>query len=554
MIEVEGLSLRIGGTPVLDEVSFAIPRGRILGLVGESGSGKSMTALSLMRLLPRGAEMTGRVALEGRELSRLGERAMCAIRGREMGMIFQEPMMALNPLQPIGEQVAETLLAHGADRGEARARAQDRLARAGLAPERVPPARYPFELSGGQRQRVCIAMAIALHPRLLIADEPTTALDVTTQARILALIRDLVREEDMSCLFITHDLGVVAKLSDEIAVMQAGRIVERVHASALPGRLAHPYSRALFEAATHRPARRPQATGARLLEVDSVVRDYPGRRRHVFAARAPVRAVDGVSFALRAGESLGLVGESGCGKSTLARAILGLEAVQGGAIRLGGEAVSPAMDPRLRQRMQVVFQDPYGSFNPRHRVGRIVAEPFHLGGRPADAQARVADALSQVGLSAADMEKFPHEFSGGQRQRIAIARALVTRPDLIVLDEAVSALDVSVRARILDLLADLQERLGLAYLFITHDLTVVRAITDRVLVMQAGRIVEDGGTADVFDAPAHPYTRELLAASVAPVPRAAADAPDQSAPGIAATPAPSAGREPSRRFSPGKSF
>jgi len=514
MISVEALSLDIGAAPILRDVSFALEPGRVLGLVGESGSGKSMTALSILRLLPRGARVTGRVTLEGRDLHALTERQMCDLRGREAAMIFQEPMTALNPVQTIGDQVAETLLVHGvARRAEAMARAKDRLARVGLAPDRFPLSRYPFELSGGQRQRVCIALAVALRPKLLIADEPTTALDVTTQAQILSLVKELVAEEGMACLFITHDLGVVAEMADEIAVMQAGRIVERTAPGDLPGGLRHPYARALFAAAAHAPARRAPRPGPPLLSVEGAVRDYVLPRRRLFGPAPRFRAVDGVRLEVRAGECVALVGESGSGKSTLARAILGLDALQGGTIRLGESPVGPDMPAALRRRMQVVFQDPYGSFNPRHRVGRVVAEPFHLGGRPSDAEARVAEALEEVGLQAADAGKFPHEFSGGQRQRIAIARALVTRPELIVLDEAVSALDVSVRARVLDLLAELQARHGLAYLFITHDLTVVRAVADRVLVMQAGRIVEEGETARVFAAPAHPYTRALLDAA-----------------------------------------
>ncbi|MEM9247491.1 MAG: ABC transporter ATP-binding protein [Pseudomonadota bacterium] len=514
MIAVDGLSLDIHGTPVLRDVSVSLEAGRVLGLVGESGSGKSMTALSILRLLPRGAAMRGDVTLEGQSLPALSERQMCAVRGRAIGMIFQEPMTALNPVQSIGDQVAETLLVHGAaQRSEALTRAKDRLARVGLAPDRFPLSRYPFELSGGQRQRVCIALAIALRPKLLIADEPTTALDVTTQAQILALLKELVAEEGMACLFITHDLGVVAQMADEVAVMQHGRVVERVAATGLPGALTHPYAKGLFAAATHAPARTERPPGAPLLQVRHVVRDYALPRTHLFGRPPKFRAVDGVSFDLHAGEVLALVGESGSGKSTLARAIVGLDTVQGGAITLAGAPVSPTMPPEARRRMQVVFQDPYGSFNPRHRVARLIAEPFHLGGAPDDPAAAVAEALEAVGLSPADAEKFPHEFSGGQRQRIAIARALITRPDLIVLDEAVSALDVSVRARILDLLADLQARFGLGYLFITHDLTVVRAIADRVLVMKDGRIVETGTTDRIFATPEAPYTRALLEAA-----------------------------------------
>ncbi len=514
MIEVSGLSLDIHRAPILRDVSFTLDAGRVLGLVGESGSGKSLTALSIMRLLPRGAQMRGEVRLEGQRLGDLNERQMCGVRGREIGMIFQEPMTALNPVQSIGDQVAETLLVHGvAQRGAALERAKDRLARVGLAPDAFPLSRYPFELSGGQRQRVCIALAIALRPKLLIADEPTTALDVTTQAQILALLRELVAEERMACLFITHDLGVVAQMADEVAVMQAGRIVERAPAQGLPAGLAHPYARGLFAAATHVPPDHGRALGGPLLRVENVVREYALPRRRLFGRAPRFRAVDGVSFDVHAGEVLALVGESGSGKSTLARAALGLEPLQGGTIRLDGVPVGAGMAPEARRRMQVVFQDPYGSFNPRHRVGRLISEPFHLGGVPDDPRLAIAQALEAVGLTAGDAEKYPHEFSGGQRQRIAIARALITRPDLIVLDEAVSALDVSVRARILDLLADLQGRFGLAYLFITHDLTVVRAIADRVMVMKDGRIVETGPTARIFAAPEAEYTRSLLAAA-----------------------------------------
>jgi peptide/nickel transport system ATP-binding protein len=509
VIGVEDLSLDIGAHPILRAVSFEIAPGEVFGLVGESGSGKSLTALSILRLLPHAARTTGRISLEGRELTALSERQMCALRGAEIGMIFQEPMTALNPVKTIGEQVAETLLVHGkASRREAFRIAAKRLARVGLPEERFPLSRYPHELSGGQRQRVSIALAIALRPKLLIADEPTTALDVTTQAQILALLKGLVRDEGMSLLLITHDLAVVAGMADRLAVMQEGRIVEQGPTEAVFRALRHPYTRQLFDASDHRPARTPHASEAPHVETRAVIRDYRLPRRSLFGAPPSFRAVKSVSFTLRRGESLGLVGESGSGKSTLARALLGLESLQGGEIRLDGEPVR-AGDPR----MQVVFQDPYGSFNPRHNVARLVAEPFHTTGRPPDAEARIAEALTAVGLKPQDGEKYIHEFSGGQRQRIAIARALITRPELLVLDEPVSALDVSVRARILDLLAELQSRYGLSYFFITHDLHVVRAITDRVLVMKEGEIVEEGETERVLSDPRHPYTRELIAAA-----------------------------------------
>ena len=429
-------------------------------------------------------------------------------------MIFQEPMTALNPVQTIGDQVAETLTIHGKASGaEARRVARDRLDRVGLS--HIALDRYPHELSGGQRQRVCIAAAIALHPRLLIADEPTTALDVTTQAQILDLLKNLVAEEGMSLLLITHDLAVVADMAARIAVMRTGEIVETGPTAQVLAERRHPYTRALFAASSHAPDRAALGAPEPLLAVENVLRTYPGPRQG-FRRGPPVEAVKSVSFELHKGESLGLVGESGCGKSTLTRAILGLDPVQGGDIRLFGRSIVPVMPPELRVGIQVVFQDPYGSFNPRWRVERLVAEPFHLlpdAPRGEDRRARVAEALRAVHLSPDDMAKYPHEFSGGQRQRIAIARALITRPRILVLDEAVSALDVSVRARILDLLAELQGEFGLSYLFISHDLTVVRAITDRVLVMQAGEIVEEGRTDAVFDAPAHPYTRQLLAAA-----------------------------------------
>ncbi|KAJ54969.1 microcin ABC transporter ATP-binding protein [Actibacterium mucosum KCTC 23349] len=515
MIRFDALSLSIHGTPILRDVSFDIPPGGIVGLVGESGSGKSMSALAALGLAPTGAQVTGRVMLDDTDLLRLPERALCDIRGNRIGMIFQEPMTALNPVQTIGDQVAETLLVHGkATRAEAAARARAMLERVGLPADRFPPTRYPHELSGGQRQRVCIAMAIALQPELLIADEPTTALDVTTQEQILDLLKSLVADDGMSLLLITHDLAVVAGMADHVAVMQHGEIVEQGETRTLFTDMQHPYTRQLLRASHYSPARVAAPKAEPLLQVENAVRDYRLPRKTLFGAPGRFRAIDGVSFAMQTGESVGLVGESGCGKSTLTRAILGLEALQSGQIRLFGESMSPDTLAAMRSGVSVVFQDPYSSFNPRWTVRRLVAEPFHLMAQPPkDVRDRMAEALQDVGLHAADMDKYIHEFSGGQRQRIAIARALILRPDLIVLDEAVSALDVSIRAQILDLLADLRVKRGLAYLFISHDLNVVQSITDRVLVMQHGKIVEQGETAEVFANPQNEYTKNLIAAA-----------------------------------------
>jgi peptide/nickel transport system ATP-binding protein len=512
VLSVERLSVGFGATEVVRDVSFAIGAGEVFGLVGESGSGKSMTALAAMGLLPAGARASGAVRFGDQELLALDERRMCALRGREIGMIFQEPMTALNPLQTIGDQVAETLVVHGAaSRFAALDVARERLARVKLG--HLGLYRYPHELSGGQRQRVCIAMAVALRPQLLIADEPTTALDVTTQAAILELLQGLVEEERMALWLITHDLAVVAGMAGRVAVMQRGDVVEAGATEPVFRAPSHPYTAKLMADSDHAAVRGAVAAGAPLLEIRNVTRRYPGRRGRFLQRGAPFTAVDDVSFTLHAGESLGLVGGSGCGKSTLTRAILGLEPLQGGEIRLGGApVVAPTVPPGLRAQMQVVFQDPFGSFNPRHKVERLVAEPFHLAPSP-DVPVRVAEALEAVGLRAADGQKYIHEFSGGQRQRIAIARAIVIRPKLVILDEAVSALDVTIRAQILDLLAELQARFGLSYLFISHDLSVVRAVTDRVLVMQAGRIVEEGMTERVFSAPQSLAARALIAAA-----------------------------------------
>ena len=513
LLSLKNLSVQIGGTPVLQGINLDMAQGQITAITGESGSGKSMTALAIMGLLPQGAEAQGQILLDGTDIVQTPEPALCRMRGNAMGMVFQEPMTALNPVQTIGAQVAETIRVHEkVTKAEAHARAAAMLDRVGL---KVAPTRYPHELSGGQRQRVVIAMAIAMRPKLLIADEPTTALDVTTQARILDLLQGLVDEFGMGLLLITHDLAVVADVADRIAVMQHGRIVEHGPTSDLLRTMRHPYTRALFAASTHAVDLPAVQNDAPLLAVRNVMRDYPTKRLSLFGSRPTFRALDDVSLTINRGERVGLVGESGCGKSTLTRAILGLEPVQGGQITLDGAPVLQG-ELALRRKMQVVFQDPYGSFNPRHRVDRLITEPFHLLDNPPKGAARdkaIAKALTDVGLPSDAADKYIHEFSGGQRQRLAIARALIVEPDLIIFDEAVSALDVSVRAQVLDLIADICRKRPLAYLFISHDLSVVRSITDRVLVMQGGKIVESGLTESVFADPQHPYTKSLIAAA-----------------------------------------
>lgn len=518
LLNIENLGLSIHGKPILHGVDLTIDPGQVVAITGESGSGKSLTALSVMQLLPSGTTCTGQITLGGRAVLGSSEATLCDLRGDDMAMVFQEPMTALNPVQTIGDQVAETILIHGgASRAEARTRTIEVLTRVGLPPERFALTSYPHQLSGGQRQRVVIAMAIALRPRLLIADEPTTALDVTVQAQIMDLLGDLVRENGMGMLLITHDLGVVAGRADKIAVMRHGEVVEQGPTEQILRNSQHPYTRMLLEATDHRVSLPPLPAPEPLLSVRKVRRTYQLPRKSLFAPRPSLQAVDGVSFEVHRAERVGLVGESGCGKSTLTRAILGLEAVQSGEITLGGDPVfsGHSANMAVRRKMQVVFQDPYGSFNPRHKVARILAEPFHLLTDPptgAQRDAVIGAALEEVGIPATAAERYIHEFSGGQRQRIAIARALITKPELIVFDEAVSALDVSVRAQVLDLIADLCRSHGLTYLFISHDLSVVRRVTDRVLVMDHGQIVESGPTEDVFSNPQHATTQALIAA------------------------------------------
>jgi peptide/nickel transport system ATP-binding protein len=531
LLEIDDLSLSIGETPILKGVELSVAPGEVMGLVGESGSGKSMTALTVMRLLPHLSRMSGRVTFDGIDILSATEDQMCALRGDDIGMVFQEPMTALNPVKTIGEQVAEGIRWHTrASRAEAEERARRILDRVGLPESKFPLSRYPHELSGGQRQRVVIAIACALKPKLLIADEPTTALDVVLQAQVLDLLRDLVAENHMGLLLISHDLAVVTEMADRITILRHGEVMEAGDTVKVLSEQVHPYTRQLTQASMHVPERRPDAaahhassTGTdkqgALLEVERLSRLYPGRRLSLLRRGEPARAVDDVSFSMMPGQSVALVGRSGCGKSTLARMVLALDKASSGNIRFRGEELTGKSEANLkpaRRNMQVVFQDPYGSFDPRQKVERLVAEPLHvLDKAPTRAERRemVAHALHEVGLAETDMDKYPHEFSGGQRQRLSIARAIITRPKLVVADEPVSALDVSIRAQILDLFAELNGKLGVAYLFITHDLTVARAITDEVMVMHEGRIVERGKTGEVLDHPQSEAAQALVAAA-----------------------------------------
>jgi len=520
LLEIEKLSVAIGAVPIIKDLSLALRAGEILGLVGASGSGKSMTALAIMQLLPEAASLSGMVRLHGAALTGKNARQMREIRGRDIAMVFQEPMNALNPLMCIGDQVAETVRMHRTvSRLQARSAARETLDLTGLVGAGALD-RLPYELSGGQRQRVAIAMAVVMAPALLIADEPTTALDVIAQAQILALLEDLVRTRNMGMVFVSHDLAVISQLADRVAVMREGQIVEQGATRELLRHARHPYTMALLAAANLHPRRKAARQDSHeVLQVSGIVREYPRRRRSLWRTAEPLRAVDGVSISVHAGETVGLVGESGSGKSSLLKVVLALERAQAGEVRLLGDEFSTARGAnlrRLRRSLQAVFQDPYGSFDPRWSVERLIAEPFYLldsPPAPAERRRKVSVALEQVGLSAADARRLPREFSGGERQRIAIARALVTEPAVIAFDEAVSALDVLLRGQILALLAELADRLKVAYLFVSHDLHVIKAIADRVYVMQQGRIVEEGPTETVFTAPRHTYTRALIAAT-----------------------------------------
>ena len=550
LLDVQGLDVDIAGesgmTHAVKRLQLAISQRQTFALVGESGCGKSITALALLRLLPdAGRIVGGQIDLDGEDLNRLPESAMRGVRGGRIGIIFQEPSTSLNPVMRVGDQIIETLTAHTPLRGAAaRARAVDWLRRVGIPEPERRVDDYPFQFSGGQKQRVMIAIALAAEPLLLIADEPTTALDVTVQAQVLDLLADIQREMGMAVLLITHDLAVVKNVAHHVALMRGGEIVESASAEEFFRAPKHPYARQLFEAiptfekrgtplteqrrqamaredgraAGQRAARKP---GDVVLDVQDLKAHYPVRKGPLRRIVSWVKAVDGVTFSLRAGETLALLGESGCGKTTTGKALLRLiegARISGRAMLQGKDALSA--DRRtlrdLRQDIQIVFQDPYASLDPRMRVGDILDEGLASLRRGMSKEARAAHAaqlIERVGLPVNTLTRYPHEFSGGQRQRIAIARAMVLKPRFVMLDEPTSALDMSVQAQVVDLLRDLQAKHELAYLFISHDLKVVKALANDLIVMRHGKVVESGPAAEVFASPQQDYTKALLAAA-----------------------------------------
>ena len=573
VLEVKNLSVSFDGRTVVDNVSYALRRGRTLGIVGESGSGKSVSSLAIMGLLPKNATVSGRIELrtengerrtengeresENVDLMALDEKRMQGVRGRRVAMIFQEPMTSLNPVQRCGAQVVEMLRLHeDVDYDEARRRTIELFKEVLLPrPEKIFDS-YPFEISGGQKQRVMIAMALICKPDIIIADEPTTALDVTVQKTILELLRDLQRSRNIAVVFITHDLGVIAQIADDIAVMYHGKIVEQGDANEILHHPQHPYTQGLLACRPPMDSRprhlptveefmgaesgkrkaesgewgaeseerktesgmRKTESGEPLLSVRNLDVTYALEKNIFGKPLKQLKAVDGISFDVYRGETLGLVGESGCGKTTLGRAIMRLVDSSSGSITFDGhrlDTLSQREMRSLRPRIQIIFQDPYSSLNPRMTVGQTISEPLRVhqrDGRLSQSEIRrkVVDLMERVGLDAGWFDRYPHEFSGGQRQRICIARALILNPDLVVCDESVSALDVSVQAQVLNLLNELKEHFGYTYIFISHDLSVVHFISDRIMVMQSGRLVELGDADALFENPQQEYTRKLL--------------------------------------------
>ncbi len=564
LVEIKNLSIDFktddGIVKAVKNISFNIPRGKTVGLVGESGSGKSVTSLSIMRLIPNppGDISSGSITFDGTDLLKLRESKMREIRGNKISMIFQEPMTSLNPVFTVGDQIAETILLHqNVSKKEAHGKTLELMDQVGIPDPEKRIKSYPHELSGGQRQRIMIAMAIACNPSLLIADEPTTALDVTIQKQILELLHDLQKKYKMSMLFITHDLGVIADIADEVVVMYRGDIVEKGTTEQIFKDPKHPYTKGLLAcrpSLERNPLRLPtvsdfmSADGTAktfdvaamakekiikpisaehpvLLELKDVKKHFPIKGGIFGKVRSHVKAVDGVSLEVRKGRTLGLVGESGCGKSTLGRTILRLIEPTSGEIKYNGVNI-PSLNStdlrKLRRKMQIIFQDPYASLNPRMTIASAITEPMAIHGLGKNKDERMemaAELMDKVGLERKFLNRYPHEFSGGQRQRICIARALAVQPDFIICDESVSALDVSIQAQILNLLLDLQKEMDLTYIFISHDLAVVKFIADEVAVMYNGKVVEKSDALSIYENPQHEYTKKLLSAIPKGIPK-----------------------------------
>ena len=545
MIVLNKFSVAFDENIALNSASVEIKSGERLGIVGESGSGKTMLALSLMGMIPEGADLSGSISVEGRDMTNSTDKLWQEFRARKIAMVFQEPMSALNPLRRVGDTVIEPLLVHeGISRKKALAKALKLFKEVGIPDPLLRLRQFPHELSGGQRQRVLIALALACNPRILIADEPTSALDAKVVLRIIDLLVNLSESRNMGLVFISHDLQAVARATNEILVMHKGDIVESGSTKNVLSDPKHAYTKGLLAARpslsrqsknnynnrfrlptipepipTSRPVK-PNLSAldesTPLLNVQSIEKLYKLPRKTIFKLPSVITAVKQATFTIKKGETIGIVGESGSGKSTLARLIMGFEKPNSGSIIFEGNDINKIPTEKLRklrQRFQMVFQDPFGSLDPRRNVGWSIAEPLRAIGEKHQLEDRVSEALLQVGLKITDRTKFPHEFSGGQRQRIAIARAIVTRPALLVADEAVSALDVSVQAQILNLLMDIQDSLGLAVLFISHDLAVVASICDKIIVMNGGAILESGTLPEVLGSPKNEYTRSLLTAA-----------------------------------------
>jgi len=519
LLSIRDLTIAFGANAAARNVSFDIAPGETVALVGESGSGKSVTALSVLKLLPPTASLSGQILFKGQDLITAPAAELRAVRGNDISMIFQEPMSSLNPVHTVERQIGEVLAIHrGLRATAARKRILELLDAVGIPDPASRLGAYPHQLSGGQRQRVMIAMALANEPDLLIADEPTTALDVTVQAQILTLLKDLQSRLGMAMLFITHDLGIVKRIADRVCIMTKGEIVETGPVAPLFANPQHAYTRHLLAAEPRGNPPPSDPSAPNIVDVSDLKVWFPVKRGVLRRTVGHIKAVDGVDLSIRRGETLGVVGESGSGKSTLGYALLRLLPAEGRIVVLGNQVQSrswKAMRP-LRKDMQIVFQDPFGSLSPRMSVDAIIGEGLAVHAPQigaAERDARVVRALEEVGLAPETRFRYPHEFSGGQRQRIAIARAMVLEPKFVVLDEPTSALDVSIQAQVIDLLRDIQRRRGLTYMFISHDLKVVRALANQLIVMREGRVVERGPAADIFAAPQSDYTRTLLAAA-----------------------------------------